>query len=205
MATKKAQKHSNVRTAIVCGGARTIWRDLANAEELFRADAIFCVNDIGSDYPERIDFWCTLHPEKFRAWQDARKKKGGNSDYVAYAHEPNVAHGPREGLPRIDKWLDFRYPGMTGSGSSGLFAVKCAQSEGFNRIVLCGVPMQVKAAHYFDTNPWNEHGQFVAAWQHALVYLRDTVRSMSGWTRELLGPPSPEWLAGGETSNSGAE
>lgn len=205
MARKAASKTANLRTAIICGGARTIWRDLANAGELFRPTAIFCVNDIGVDYPERIDYWCTLHPEKLRAWQDARSLAGRNTDYIAYAHEPNPELGSPDGRPRIDKWLDYRYPAMTGSGSSGLFAVKVAQAEGFDRIVLCGIPMQTVGKHYFDQKLWADCDGFKSAWVSSLEHFKDNVRSMSGWTRDLLGAPTLSWLAGDEpSSNSGA-
>lgn len=202
MAGTKAVRDVRVRTALILGGARCVWRDYAAAIELGSYDAIVCVNDIGVDFPERVDYWCTLHPEKFLNWQRLRANSGRNTDYIACCHEPNPWLGPKTNLPRIDKWTDYRYPGMTGSGSSGLLAVKVAQEEGFDRIVLAGIPMQVKENHYFDSNPWNEHGSFVEAWNIAKPRLGN-VRSMSGWTRELLGAPTSSWLS--EPSTSGAE
>lgn len=198
----KAVRSVPVRTALVIGGARCVWRDIEGAFGLGRYDAIVCVNDIGVDYPERIDFWCTLHPEKFLRWQNLRAEKGGNTDYVAYCHEPNTWLGPKTDHPRIDKWTDYRYPGMTGSGSSGLLAVKVAQEEGFDRIVLAGIPMQVKENHYFDGALWHEGAGFLDAWEIAKLRLTN-VRSMSGWTRGLLGAPTSQWLC--EPSTSGAD
>lgn len=156
---------------------------------------------MGYTYPDDIDYWVTLHPEKFKAWQDLRAKAGHNTDYIAVCHEGNTPFGPRDHLPRIDKITDYRYPGMTGSGSSGLLAVKVAQDEGFNRIVLAGVPMQVNQAHFFDGRPWDEHWQFVEAWKIARSHLELNVRSMSGWTQELLGAPTTEWLRGASLPN----
>jgi hypothetical protein len=62
--------------------------------------------------------------------------------------------------------------------------------------------MQVKQNHYFDKSPWHEHGEFVAAWNLVKPRLSN-VRSMSGWTAELLGTPTSQWLC--EPSTSGAE
>lgn len=175
------------KTAIVLGGARCVWEDLSEAQKLFSPDGVVCVNDIGVDYPERVDFWCTLHPEKFEHWQSLRARKARNMDFIAYAHEP------RDGV-RIDKITDYRYPGMTSSGSSGLLAVKVAQEEGFERIVLCGVPMSFQG-HYFEgaSVSWDDKDSFAPAWEIALPRLGN-VRSMSGWTRELLGAPTSQWL-----------
>ena len=197
---KAANRGPSRTSALVLGGARCVWRDLDAALELFKPDAVVCVNDVGYEYPERIDYWVTLHPEKFKAWQELRASAGRNTDYIACSHEPNTPLGPRDHLPRIDKWTDYRYPGMTGSGSSGLLAVKVAQEEGFEKIVLAGIPMQVSEAHFFNGAPWHEHGQFVGAWKIARRFLGN-VRSMSGWTRELLGAPTTEWLRGASTPN----
>jgi hypothetical protein len=85
---------------------------------------------------------------------------------------------------------------MNASGSSGLFAVKVAMEAGYDRIILAGVPMQVEGAHFFNASPWGEVGSFTEAWKIALPRIAPHVRSMSGWTKDLLGYPSFEWLAG---------
>lgn len=156
------------------------------------------VNDIGTIYPERIDFWVSLHPEKMLKWQQLRRAHGLNDDYITYAHEPCQPGLVPGGDPRVDKWLDFRYPGMTGSGSSGLLAVKAAQAEGCNRIVLAGIPLTVKDRHFFDDKPWYERDSFADAWRIAYPNLKHSVRSLSGWTKELLGYPTSTWFAGGD-------
>lgn len=198
MATKKSERHGSSRSALVVGGAACVWDDLSIALREYRPALVFVVNDIGTVYSDRIDFWCTLHPEKMLAWQELRRQNGLNDDYTTYAHEqvqPGLTHG---GDPRVDKWTNYAYPGMTGSGSSGLLAVKAAQEEGCDRIVLCGIPLTTEGRHFFDHRPWHEREQFVDAWERAAPYLRPSVRSLSGWTRWLLGPPSPTWFAGGD-------
>jgi len=205
MAKRKVASGVQVRSALIVGGARCVWRDLDAALSLGSFDAVVCINDVGTVYEDRIDHWCTLHPEKFHNWQSLREKNGYNTDYVAWSYEPNSPLETREIKPRIDKWTDYRYPGMDGSGSSGLFAVKIAQEQGFNRIVLAGIPMKADEGHYFDHQVWSELDQFLVAWELSLRYIRDTVRSMSGWTQKLLGSPTPQWLAGEQPQTSGAD
>jgi len=84
---------------------------------------------------------------------------------------------------------------MNASGSSGLYAVKLALEAGADKVVLAGVPMSAEAAHFFSPEPWQEVGGFIDAWSIVHPRLQHTVRSMSGWTRERLGAPTPDWLA----------
>lgn len=78
------------------------------------------------------------------------------------------------------------------SGSSGLFAVKVALIDlGYEDVVLCGVPMTA-TPHFDDNVPWPEVDLFKLGWEQALPQIDGRVRSMSGWTRELLGAPNED-------------
>lgn len=198
MATKEARGGVRDGTALVVGGAACVWDDLTIALREYRPALVFVVNDIGTVYSDRIDFWVSLHPEKLLNWQTLRRQNGLNDDYLTYTYEPCQPGLVPGGDPRVDKWLDYRYPGMTGSGSSGLLAVKAAQAEGCDRIVLAGVPLTTKERHFFSRDLWHERDQFAEAWKIAYPHLRDSVRSLSGWTKELLGSPTPTWFAGGD-------
>jgi len=156
------------------------------------------VNDIGTVYSDRIDYWVTLHPEKMLQWQRLRRQNGYNDDYCTISHEIYQPGTIPTGDPRIDKAVKYAYPGMNGSGSSGLLAVKAAQEEGYDRIVLAGVPMTREQRHFFTNDLWNERDMFHRAWITAKPYIKDSVRSLSGWTKELLGYPTPTWFAGGD-------
>jgi len=183
-----------MKKVIILGGARCLWTDYEAAMKLTSFDAVCAVNQAGRYFPERLDYWCTLHPERLLAWQNARHDEGYNNDYFSIAHEKPETFELGISYPRIDKAVDFRYPGMTESGSSGLLAVKAMQEEGFERIVLAGVPMNMSQAHFHDEKPWHERDMFIAAWNISLPFIHQSVRSMSGWTSELLGFPSHEWL-----------
>jgi hypothetical protein len=85
------------------------------------------------------------------------------------------------------------------SGSSGLFAVRIALDVlKARRVVLAGMPMD-DSPHVYDAGR-RSGPSFVPyrpEWRRAA---RDEfggrVRSLSGWTADLLGRPDPEWLEG---------
>lgn len=80
-------------------------------------------------------------------------------------------------------------------GSSGHFALKVAlQDLGFDKAVLCGIPMNAEGRHFFNPRPWKVAHAYQQAWVDTLPLIKDRVRSMSGWTAELLGKPDAEWL-----------
>ena len=160
---------------LILGGAKCVWSDLEQAESLCEFDAVMAVNDVGKDYPGRLDYWVTLHPEKLSLW---RSERPGNADYEVWSHK---------GGDGIDHAL------ACDTGGSGLFAIDVGLDQGFTRVVLAGMPMS-NQAHYFDDAPWGAVLQFLPAWENALERLAPYVRSFSGWTREKFGEPTREWL-----------
>jgi len=174
--------------ALILGGASCVWDDAAAAMELCEPDAVFAVNDIGTRWARPIRAWCSLHPERMQRWRAERGRRGFPAAFEHIGHE--------RGHPGIDRVTSYLWPGMNASGSSGLFAVKVAMEAGYDRIILAGIPMQAEGAHFFNPASWGEVASFTEAWRIARPRLTGKVHSMSGWTKELLGYPSAEWLAG---------
>lgn len=171
--------------ALMLGDAKCLQADLAAASKLCDYDAVCACNNAGLHYKGRLDYWVTLHPLPARYWPgmtDAlrRRLKEGRNRPQTWAHK---ASG---GVDRyISDW----------AGSSGLFGVRVLLEEGFERIVLCGVPMNREGAHFYDeSRPWDTAGSFHKGWEKHMDILRPHVRSMSGWTLTRLGAPTPEWL-----------
>lgn len=185
-----------MKRAVVLGGAACVWDDLARAQELCAFDAVIAVNDAGAVYAGELEIWATLHPEKMAGWADARQVNGLPPARIIAAHDGNTQEGRRNRYP-VDLVVDYRWPGVIGSGSSVLFAVKVALGQGFERVVVCGAPMN-SDPHFFDGQPWKEADGFYKDWQDALPHIRGNVRSMSGRTMELLGLPTRQWLYGAE-------
>lgn len=178
------------RLAVVLGGANTLAQDLIDFSELMKGvglghvpSVVVATNDAGRDYSGKVNHWVTLHPEKMAAWLEGRNAKG---------------HIPPEGFwtsntKNLPESIPFRTV-PSWNGSSGLLAVTVALHLGFTHVVLCGVPLDKNSAHYFDDKKWMDAPRYRHAWIKHKRDMDDHVRSMSGWTKAILGGPDKEWL-----------
>lgn len=176
---------------LVLGGADCLSADV----EAFRALAdpadctVIAVNDAGFLFPGRLDHWATLHPEElaWRRWR--RQRRGYPGGYQTWIRPYPI------GMQKREEAFDHVMPGW-GAGSSGLFAVGVAlEGLGLRHVVLCGVPMDARGHEARDPRRvWNGWVGYQGEWARRADQLRPWVRSMSGWTRSLLGAPLPEWL-----------
>lgn len=182
-----------MRTALVLGGAGCLWDDIAAAQEIGSYDAVCACNDAGAAWSGPLHIWATLHPELMAGWSEKRELRGYSpADIYAY-HRP-----AQPGEPRAAIVSPYHYRRTDKSPSSGLFAAKVVVEADFDRIVLCGVPLAPAEAHFFDGSIWKVGNTFMKGFAQMAPYLRDNVRSMSGHTREVLGAPTADWLAGRE-------
>lgn len=168
--------------ALCLGAADCVWDDVAESEAILGErwwDIAVACNRAGVDWPHRLDHYVSLHPEKLLSiWAPQREA----DDYETWS-DPN--RGERGAAPtdhHLENW----------GGSSGLFAVQVALEVGADRIVACGMPLNTQP-HYHGRAEWDAYDAFRPAWERHVDDLR-YVRSMSGWTAELLGRPDTEWL-----------
>ena len=129
-----------------------------------------------NQYPPELwpHHWVTLHPENLPIWQRSRDPA------VTWSHKP--------GTDRVlERW--------TGWGGSGLYAVKVALHLHCSHIVLTGVPMDDRP-HVGSAKPWADYLDHRKGWVKHRARFETRLRSMSGWTRETFGAPTPEWLHG---------
>lgn len=182
-----------MRTCLVLGGADTLHDDLARYSG--PVDGVVACNDAGAEWSGRLDAWVSLHPRFFEAkgWRERRAERGYPAAAGHYCHasakEPVAADVIRTAMELPGQAEMF-------SGSSGLFAAKVALIDlGFDMAVLCGVPMTA-APHFHGADHWTSaRGKspalgFRRAWLQVAPEYRGRMRSMSGWTRILLGGPS---------------
>jgi len=182
--------------ALVLGGAATLWRDVAGALDLGSFDVVVACNDAGSVWPGRLDAIVTLHAEKLGFWMERRERAGFDLPERIIGHDAAKRSTLRI-TDKVTNFVEYRFSGQADSGSSGLFALKYALEDmGCDRAVLCGVPMHEVGAHFFDLTPWGGAVAHRRGWNQALTVIGDRARSMSGWTADLLGKPTKEWLAG---------
>jgi hypothetical protein len=178
-----------MRVALVLGGAACLQADIAAALDLGEFDGVVAANDAGAWWPGPLDGWCSLHPQKLGKWSAARAERGYPAAKRLFGHQNETRKTAGT------EYSDHRFPGQLHSGSSGLFALKVALYDlGFSRAVCCGMPMDMQP-HFFDRQGWQGAKSLKRGWTEALPAIRDQARSISGWTADLLGRPTAEWLA----------
>ena len=162
-------------TLVICGGAACVWDDLAAIYQnaMLRPDEFdyMTVNDITMHFPGKIRHAYSNDHEDILRWIHCRRdtlvQEYGE---VGFAHSRSVWPWP-------------------GHGSSGLGAVYTGLALGYDRIILCGMPMD-DSPHYFDP-PWAKSQldkEDIAHWETARDKVFDgKVKSMSGRTRDILG------------------
>lgn len=178
------------RSALVLGGAACVWQDVDEAFKLFTPDVIAAVNNVGLDYAGRVDHWFSLHIRPTRDWIGLRAALRGRIRMGR--NRPTLWTGSAHRF--VDRHVHPCWCSEQG-GDSGLLAVQGLLSLGIERIVLAGVPVTAMR-HYFDSEPWGDAAICKPFWLAHLDEMKPYVRSIGGWTRELLSYPTKEWLCG---------
>lgn len=171
---------------IVVGGAEDVLAEYEKAKDLCAATGrkfvTLVTNDMIEHFTDCCDHAVTLHARvKLPLWLKARAKKGLSAPARVWAQkaEPHV-----DGVCR--EW---------GQGSVGLFAVKIALLElRLAQVLLCGVPMTEEAGHFRRHRPWKDYYVFRKLWLARKDEIATCVRSFSGWTAELFGQPTMDFI-----------
>lgn len=167
--------YRHTKRAIVLGSADTLQADIKSIGNMVDGAAIFGINHTPFNLKMHIDYWITLHPECWKDWPQQRAAMGGNMDFISIGY--NAAGKAPKGMNKgSGDW----------GGMSGLFAVKCALEEGYEEIILCGVPMTQTPYFWGDHLHYNILG-YRKGWEKHLDKLKGRAYSQSGWTKELLG------------------
>jgi len=178
------------KVALIVGCA-PCWEDDLNRFKTICSE--FDVFAIGLDcpYKEEIKYFVTYHIEDIEAYK--RKRTG---DYKIISHTNDFIKYSRERRKKPE-WantnVDIVYPHQAPSGSSSLLGTKAALFKlGYNKVVLIGCPMDTGSIE----NKAKSYSVFRKGWLYFKSDLVGKVKSMSGWTRELLGEPTKEWIKG---------
>jgi hypothetical protein len=173
-----------VRRCLVLGAALCLFDDIEAALDMSPVEGVVAVKGAGKVWNGQLDAWVGLHPEMMLADYKVREARGYPRADKLYVHDKAPIDSPL-----FDQRIDYLFPGQTKSGSSGLFGVKVALELGFDRIVLCGVPLVREAGKIDKGEIWHGADSYKAGWHQVLPQIAPYVRSMSGWTRQLLGAP----------------
>lgn len=183
-----------MKRAVVFGRANGVWSELAEAQKLCEFDYVVGVGSAGVNYPGFMHAWVSFHDDLFPLWVEKRQEKGypPAESYWSYLPKPSVVV-KRHKLPVPVQRIKGE------GGSSGLIATLTAL-EGLKAdlVVLAGIPMHPDHGQYDDdgAKPWREAVKHRKAWETAMPRLLGRVKSMSGWTQQVLGAPTKEWLEG---------
>lgn len=169
------------------GGAANVLEDIDAALKLFEPDFVVACNDGGVVWSGKLDHWVSLHPDQLTERIEMRRARKYPMKFETWSHEkrPNINH--------VRAYWE---------GSSGLFAAKVAVELGSKRTVLCGIPI-THSPHVagglthrrLGGKDWSRFESFQGAWVINRDILRQCrVRSMSGYTKELLKSPDADWL-----------
>ena len=180
--------------ALVVGTARSIWQDLERIPS-FQGVGIVAINDMILRFRGQVHHGVSLHAEEPQLWRALRSAYECDQARV----ETHAYRWARPGHEQPDNIWNIE---GAGAGTSGLFAVMVALALGYERVVLAGVPLD-GSGHFWDApraEPTPFGSQFVRSeWIKAKeLYFRGRVRSLSGWTAEILnneGTPE-EWING---------
>jgi hypothetical protein len=194
------------KSALVIGCASCVWDDIKVAKALGNYDAVYCVKQIGIHYPDKFDVWVTLHPEAMDAYEAQRKNLQLPDGYQIVAPPKGELSASHKDKGNINRRVSYLWPGAAtnASASSGIYGAKVAMEDGFDRIVLAGIPMTAEGGHFLPETKnvqgavrgkvWKDHNVFVCGFNEAIPRLKGKVKSVSGYTKHLLGAPTSEWL-----------
>lgn len=169
--------------AFVIGGGAAVHSEYAQARELCRGHAVTCfaVNDQIAVWDSPVVHGVSLHPAKLVHWLAQRRAASLPALQEVWSWQLAALDGVTR---QIDDW----------GGSSGLLAVRAAMASGFDRVVLCGVPMDCDAGHFVRQRRWPHAIGFRKGWLAHRGELAPVVRSCSGWTLETFGALTPGWI-----------
>lgn len=178
-----------MRTAVILGGAKCVFDDYEAFVSANLSHEVIAVNEIGTVWPGELAAWVSVHGAKMPTWMKMREANGLRPAQITYSgHSDWQDHEVVR--RRVANWATVMFPEQKICGTSSLFAVKIALYHlDFERVILCGVPMEADQAHFNQLGEWDGAMPARAGWWQSMKYIKGKATSMSGWTRELLGAP----------------
>lgn len=182
---------------LALGSALCLFKDIDQALSLGEYDGVVAANEAGVAWSGELTSWVSLHPLEMPGRVARRAARG---------HPPAleiVSHPVDQKPDVVTTCVPYKLPGQKTSGSSGLFAVKRALDLGATKVVCCGIPIDADLGRIDGKEVWTSARLFRQGWEQSTPVLRGRVKSMSGWTRQLLGEPTPEWFSTSVGSGGG--
>ncbi len=181
-------------TCLVLGGAACLQADIdAHTGPI---DAVVACNDAGTIWPGELDAWVSIHANYFhkKGWLSQRAANGFAPARGYFTNREKFAEDFRRDVALPITVTDWWFPGQAciedgATITSGFLAAKVALVDlGFDRVVLCGIPL-TRQPHFFDKEAWGHAEKYAKRLPNIPDEYRARIRSMSGATREHFGAP----------------
>jgi hypothetical protein len=182
----------------VCGDGHCLWSDLEalgcrsdeNSGSIAKPGWDFMtVNMAGSKFPGIVEHWFSNDGNLVDLFRSVRRAEYPRSFEVRNSHGIHVEPGQWVS-PHPNAW-QWPWPGR---GTSGLGAVLTGIGLGYDRIVICGIPLNNQPHNgeppWRRTNFTNEVRDDVKHWLRVAEHFGDRIRAMSGQPRDWFGHPS---------------
>lgn len=179
---------------LALGAGVSLFRDIDAALELSEFEGVVAANEAGVAWSGQLDSWVSLHPDQLARRIERRERNGYPPAKEVVGYLPEHRLSPEKTYKGVTVYVPYKFPGQRQSGSSGLFAVKRALDLGATHVVCCGIPLDTDFGRIDGQASWPNDRIFRSGWEQASRAMSGRVRSMSGWTRRLLGAPTSEWL-----------
>jgi hypothetical protein len=165
----------------IIGGGSSMWDDYKKSEEMFPGTDTIAVNIAGLVHPS-ITHLFSWHPKQISAIKMFRQAE--------WADDKSIVHSVAEGSMVNCVW---NFNGAT--SVSGTTACELAWLLGYRKIVLCGIPLDGNGYFYKPMDNPDIHDKYRKREVFKLheFFGADTVRSFSGYTKQILGEPAKEW------------
>ena len=181
----------NKKILVITGAAPCLIEDIGAMKSLFFTLHLslftFDYMTIGLDAVDKylwdIKYFATQHPKDIEAAIGRRVLLGANTDFKIIAHTEHKTKSTGQNI------VDLIIPIEEGvHGSSSLMGVQAGIQLGYQKIIVCGCPLIGINEKKFDYAFY--HDGWIAKYEQ----IKNVVRSMSGWTKDLLGAPIKDWL-----------
>lgn len=190
------------RALLVLGAAACLWDDLAAVGDDGWTGDRMAVNLTAINYDRHpVLHWATVHPnmplfQKDIPWwrhRDDRKARPFHLHGATFdTRTKSISLAAKN--PRPEDIWEWPWPGRFRQGSSSLFAAEKGLDLGYT-VVLCGVPLD-DSDYFFRRLTPEEREKYGfrrrhchAMWERRAADWGGKVKSMSGFTAELLGRP----------------
>ena len=184
--------HRRAGTALVVGTGPGFMEEHAEASRLRPGAFVMAVNKAAGFV--RADAIFSIHYEHMWKWVRTHDLAWGQREMRPETHTGcrNSAGMIAWVQSKAGQYVDYLWPVANSWGSSGWAAGKCARGMGFDEVILCGVPLAQTSEPFADWRSEScvemyREGMRLEATNEPDVAAG--IKSMSGYTREILGAP----------------